>query len=90
MTEPVEPAGTGAAHRGRPRPQDTINRDEKVYQLLSNKGPLTRTQIAEELGVTPGIAYMSLFRLKKEGYVERGPGTKEDARSNTWQAVSKA
>lgn len=77
--------------RGRPRPQETIDRDEKVYQLLS-KGPLSRTDIAEKLGITTQHAYMSLFRLKRDGYVERQSGGKEgaDARSNVWAAVPTA
>lgn len=82
---------TEATHRGRPRPQDTINRDEQVFQLLANKGPLTRTQIAEELGIETGIAYMSLFRLKRDGFVERGVGSKDDStKANVWQAVKQA
>jgi predicted transcriptional regulator len=73
-----------SARRGRPRPQGTIDRDEQVLQLLQ-KGPLTRTEIAEKLGIESGAAYLSLFRLHKTGRVAKvakGEGT-----GNSWEAV---
>jgi predicted transcriptional regulator len=82
MTEDVK------ARRGRPRPQDTLNRDDQVHQLLS-KGPLTKTQIAEKLGIESSHAYLSLFRLQREGRVERAAGSEEEgAPKNAWKAVS--
>jgi predicted ArsR family transcriptional regulator len=89
MTEaPAEGAAAEeSGRRGRPRPQDTIDRDEQVYQLLT-KGALSRVEIAEKLGIEPKAAYLSLFRLKRDGYVKRTQGAKGDAKSNTWEAVS--
>lgn len=54
--------------RGRPRAEHTINRDEQVIEALrkSEGGTLTRNEIAEQLGVSPGIAYLSLYRLKND------------------------
>ncbi len=78
----------GSHRRGRPRPQNTIERDESVYRLLHTKGPLTRTQVAEELGCKPSVAYMSLFRLRRDGQVQRAAGS-TDARTRTWEAVAK-
>jgi predicted ArsR family transcriptional regulator len=84
MTEASTEADT---RHGRPRPQDTIERDEKVAQLLSAEGPLTREEIATKLGITPSIAYMSLFRLRKSGDVAKATG--EGVRPHTWAAAPK-
>jgi DNA-binding transcriptional ArsR family regulator len=96
MTDPTAPgAGTSTQvdpateKRGRPRPQDTVARDEAVAQLVREKGPLSRTQIAEQMGITPSIAYMSLFRLRRDGYVRRAAGAGGDAKSHTWEIVNK-
>jgi len=53
--------------RGRPRPQETISRDARVLDLLQRRGPLTRNQVADELGLEKVKAYLSLDRLRKEG-----------------------
>lgn len=84
MTEPTTAATAG---RGRPRPQDTIERDNKVHALLVEQGSLSRTQIAEKLGITTSLAYMSLFRLNKDGRVRRVTAEGSDAKSHMWEAV---
>lgn len=78
----VEPA----ARRGRPRPQDTIARDEKVLKALEG-GAKSREELAAELGIESSHAYLSLFRLRKQGKVERLPQDGKDAVSNKWQPV---
>lgn len=55
--------------RGRPRPQSTIDRDATVLRHLRKNGPLTRNQIAESLGLSKSVAYLSLSRLRAEGQV---------------------
>jgi predicted transcriptional regulator len=82
MTEP-------SAARGRPRPQETIARDEKVLELIAAEGELSRAAIAEKLGITPNLAYMSIFRLKRAGLIERTSVEGEGgARQNVWRKVA--
>jgi predicted transcriptional regulator len=76
--------------RGRPRPQDTIERDDRVHALLVERGPLTRTDIATEMGITPSLAYMSLFRLTRDGRVRRASNAEGEGKSHTWEAVTPA
>lgn len=72
--------------RGRPRPKDTIHRDEQLLLILQ-KGPLTREEIAEHLGVNLNIAYLALDRLKRQGKVAKTVGSRGDARAYTWELV---
>lgn len=71
----------GTTRRGRPRPQDTIERDKQVYAKLL-EGPATREQLAESLGAPPTHVYLSLYRLRRDGRAQR----LEDQRF-VWQAV---
>lgn len=64
----------GEARRGRPRPQDTIKRDESVLKVLKEKGPLTRDEAATALGIKSSHAYLSLIRLRRDGLAVRGEG----------------
>lgn len=59
------------AGRGRPRSADVQERDERVYDAVAVGGGLTRAQLEEDLGLTGNDAYMSLFRLRTTGRVER-------------------
>lgn len=61
--------------RGRPRPDETIERDEKVLKLLQEQGAQTRNDIAEALGMGTTIAYLSLDRLRRQGKVRKCAGT---------------
>lgn len=62
------------SRRGRPRPQDTIKRDESVLQVLKDKGPMTRDEAATALGVKSSHVYLSLIRLRRDGLAVRGEG----------------
>jgi site-specific DNA-cytosine methylase len=57
--------------RGRPRPANTIERDDKVLAILNETidTGLTRGEIAEKLGVTGSEAYLSLYRLSRGGKI---------------------
>lgn len=55
--------------RGRPRPQETIDRDRAVLDILSREGAQTRNELAERLGLPPVKVYLSLTRLRSEGLV---------------------
>lgn len=61
--------------RGRPRPQETIERDQKILSLLRDLGPRTRNTIAEDLGLSVTIVYLSLDRLRREDKVQIRPDT---------------
>ena len=78
------------AKQGRPRPQDTIERDKKVYDaLLAHGKPATRNEVAEMAGIKSSFAYLSLIRLRSDGLVQRGAAGGEGAASHTWVALAK-
>jgi len=61
-----------SSRRGRPRPQDVITRDEAVLNVLvKSRAPMTREQLATELGAQPSHVYLSLYRLRRDGHVVR-------------------
>lgn len=70
-TDAEAPAATSAA-RGRPRPAETKERDEKVYLAVANsERKVTREEVAEGVGIKGSEAYLSLYRLHRDGRVER-------------------
>ena len=56
--------------RGRPRAQETIQRDEVVLKALGD-GPRTKEQLVQQLGLKDTHVYLSLGRLRRDGHVER-------------------
>lgn len=71
MTEPAVVEEAGRA--GRPRPQETLDRDEQVFAALD--APLTKAQLRERLGeMQPSHIYLSLYRLRNAGRVTRARG----------------
>jgi hypothetical protein len=62
----LEPVKRG---RGRPRPQETLDRDNAVYELLANAGEfgMPKAAIAVDLGEKEQQVYSSLRQLTKEG-----------------------
>lgn len=66
--------------RGRPRPQATIDRDEKILAVLESRGPQSRNALADALGLDKTITYLALDRLRRDGRVHTcadtsGPST---------------
>lgn len=60
------------SNRGRPRPAETQERDEKVYAAIAGSDrKVTREEIATGVGIKGSEAYLSLYRLHKAGRVER-------------------
>lgn len=55
--------------RGRPRPQETKDRDKLILRHLRSVGARTRNQIAEDLGITKTKTYLALDRLRRGGLV---------------------
>lgn len=84
-----QPAVTDAAsrRRGRPRSQETIKRDDEVARVLAERGPLTRADVAAELNLPSSLVYLSLWRLRNDGRVERG--SVGDVR-HAWRVVPSA
>ncbi len=61
--------------RGRPRPPETIARDERILELLRQAGPQSRNAIAEGLGLGKTIVYLALDRLRRQGRVRTCSGS---------------
>lgn len=65
--------------RGRPRPKETVERDEAILRYLRQNGPQTNNAIMEHFGLPRMVAWLSLDRLRKQGLVrtcaqQGGPG----------------
>jgi predicted ArsR family transcriptional regulator len=56
--------------RGRPRPQETIERDARILEYLTRNGPQTRNHLAEVFHIAPTVTYLSLDRLRQQGQVQ--------------------
>lgn len=59
-----------APRRGRPRPAETIERDERIYQLLA-EGSMSRGQLAQEANLTTDLVALALGRLRRDGRVRQ-------------------
>lgn len=77
---PIEPA-----RRGRPRPQDVIDRDEAVFTALAQ--PASRAELVERTGLTASAVYLSLWRLRLQERVARIASQTEGRTGHTWQRV---
>lgn len=66
--------------RGRPRSQETIDRDAAILALLKD-GPLPRRKISEQLGINWSRTYLALERLRNEGKVKPCGGS---SRAMVW------
>lgn len=64
MTEAAE----DTRRRGRPRPQETLERDDRALASL-REGAKTTEELAAALGVEKSIAYLSVYRLKRDGRI---------------------
>jgi len=56
--------------RGRPRPQDSIDRDRKILELLTEQGPQTRNDVSDSLRISRSLAYLALARLRGKGQIK--------------------
>lgn len=59
------PVEAPATQRGRPRPDATVERDERVFKHLEAGGPKTRPELATELDLPGNQIYLSLYRLNR-------------------------
>jgi hypothetical protein len=55
---------------GRPRPAETIERDEHIYALLT-QGARSRGQLAHEAGLTTDLVALALKRLHRCGRIRQ-------------------
>jgi hypothetical protein len=83
MTEPEQPAeGTEATEPkprgGRPRAQATIDQDNTVLTHIPAAGTegATRKQLEEATTLPPNKVYLSIWRLKSAGLIEKIAGNK--------------
>lgn len=60
---------TAKRPRGRPRPQETIKRDEAVLAYLRDHGPQTRNDLSAALLLPKVATYLTLNRLRDQGLV---------------------
>lgn len=56
--------------RGRPRPAETIARDEQIFSLLA-EGSSSRGQLARETGLSTDLVHLALRRLQRDGRVRQ-------------------
>ena len=71
----TDETGDATKTRGRPRPEATIERDEKVLAHLAAAGPKTRKQLVEETGFAGNEIYLSLYRLSRANKIARTGST---------------
>lgn len=76
---------TEAKRRGRPRTQETKDRDEAIIALLKSEGPLPRRKISEQLGINWSQTYLALERLKNNGRVKTCGGS---SRAMVWTVAT--
>lgn len=77
FSDASQPAPDAPRRRGRPRSPQTVERDERVLGALRDGGQLTKEQLVEQLGLSPNMVYLSLWRLRREGRVLREATTSE-------------
>lgn len=70
-SENKEPTTAPAKGRGRPRPTEVKERDDKILAEIAGHEGNTRAALEEALGMTQNEVYMSLFRLRTEGKIEK-------------------
>lgn len=70
-----------AKRRGRPRSQETIDRDAAIIRLLTTEGPMPRRKISERLDINWSRTYLALERLRNEGRVKPCGGS---SRAMVW------
>jgi transposase len=78
--------------RGRPRPAETIRRDETILQLLrDHPDGLERNAIAEAMNLNKSKTYLSLDRLRRQGLAEKTSPEGSDADKDTlWVATGES
>lgn len=76
--------------QGRPRPLETILRDQQMHEYVTTTGPVSVNQAANHLSLQRTIAYLSLCRLRKAELVTRTLVTEAGRTRPMWQAIDGA
>jgi len=79
---------TTEAKRGRPRPQDVIDRDDVVLKAIAKDGS-TNAELAEATGLAKNEVYLSVFRLRRDGKIVASEADGEKTRSKRWVKKTK-
>lgn len=80
VTEAAETTKTRG--RGRPRSEATIARDERVFDALAAESR-TKAGVMEATSLPANEVYLSLWRLRAEGRIERV----RDGGAHVWSVV---
>lgn len=80
----VVPPPASPSRRGRPRAPEAIERDDRVLRALGAEVK-SRDQLVTELGLPPNLVYLSLWRLRRAGHVER---TSQGGERHMWRATA--
>lgn len=86
----AEPAEKTGGRRGRPRPAETLQRDQQVLDVLKTGGPGTRQDIVDRLAaagktVDRNQVYLSLWRLN---HVAHSVARTRDGSRHVWSATA--
>lgn len=65
----------GRLGRERARAGDVTPQQAEALQLLSDRGPMSTSSLAEMLGIDPSTASRNLAGLERAGYIVRKRGT---------------
>lgn len=89
-TEVTTSSTNAPSRKGRPRPSETIERDNAIYDLLDT--PKTRATLVDETGIEPAKVFLSLHRLRNDGRIERNSshGTHYWSRATKGQTAENA
>jgi hypothetical protein len=81
-SEAVEPEKPSRG-RGRPKSTEVKERDDRVYDAVSVEPGRTRAELEEKLNLPGNDVYMSLFRLRSSGRIER----RREGGAHKWYAL---
>ena len=69
------------------RPPNVVERDAAVLTLLTESGPLSRNDIADRLGYSKTLTYLSLDRLRSANPPKAKRCLSEKSRDDLWSAA---
>lgn len=75
--------------RGRPRPEETVRRDETILQLLKDHPDgLSRNDLAELMNLNTSKTWLSLNRLRNDGLADKvNPEGSQADKDTLWVAT---
>lgn len=85
MTDVNETEATEAEKpKGRPRPEATVQLDEKVLEAITNAGDagVTKETLAEQVDTPANKVYLAIYRLRTTDQIHRV----REGRTTLWKA----